>query len=128
LIIGLEVRKSEDGNEQQQNIFLHSLKPMIIQWVADSREFFKVLGQWCLQAHVWPWLIIFTAVLLGISSAWITWHVLQRRLVQPVNKQQAADKIPWYHLDTGGFQESCRLKLKIMPPCPSPFQCFVCPG
>ncbi len=28
----------------------------------------------------------------------------------------------------GGFQESCRLKLKIMPPCPSPFQCFVCPG
>ncbi len=29
---------------------------------------------------------------------------------------------------SGGFQESCRLKLKIMPPCPSPFQCFVCPG
>ncbi len=31
-------------------------------------------------------------------------------------------------LTVGGFQESCRLKLKIMPPCPSPFQCFVCPG
>ncbi len=28
---------------------------------------------------------------------------------------------------TGGFQESCRLKLKIMLPCPSLFQCFVSP-
>ncbi len=28
----------------------------------------------------------------------------------------------------GGFQGSCRLTLKIMPPRPSPFQCFVSPG
>ncbi len=27
----------------------------------------------------------------------------------------------------GGFQDSCRLKLKIMLPCPSLFQCFVSP-
>ncbi len=75
-------------------------------------SFFKVLGQWCLQAHVWPWLVIFIAVLLGISSAWITWHVLQRRLVQPVNKQQAADKIPWHNLDVEQVLEKLHTSIK----------------
>ena len=37
--------------------------------------------------------------------------------------EQEAD----YVLGFGGFQDSCRLKLKIMLPCPSLFQCFVSP-
>ncbi|MEE9423926.1 MAG: cation-transporting P-type ATPase [Methylococcales bacterium] len=85
---------------------------MIMQWVADSKEFFTTLSQWLLQPHVWPWLVILTAVFLGISSAWITWHVLQRRLVQPVNKRQAADKIPWHHLDAEQVLEKLHTSIK----------------
>ncbi|MCK4842996.1 MAG: cation-transporting P-type ATPase [Methylococcales bacterium] len=43
---------------------------------------------------------MFTAVLLGIISAWITWNFLQRRQLQANNKHQVPDKIAWHSHST----------------------------
>ena len=55
----------------------------------------EVIYHWFAQTHIWPWLVMFTAVLLGIISAWITWNFLQRRQLQANNKHQVPDKIAW---------------------------------
>ena len=73
---------------------------MILQWLSTTSDFIISIYHWAAQSQVWPWLVILTAIILGIASAWITWHFLQRQQAQPVHKhkQQSQDKTAWHSL------------------------------
>jgi len=71
---------------------------MIMQWLTDTGVLFIAFYHWLLLPQVWPWLIILTAILVGSTSAWITWHILQRRQSAKFDKQEYADKIAWHSL------------------------------
>lgn len=71
---------------------------MLIQWLTAQGVFFSTLYDWLAQPQVWPWLAMLVSVLLGVASAWTTWHILQRRLEQKFDTQQAQEKIAWYAL------------------------------
>ena len=71
---------------------------MTKQWISSATDVFISIYHWVIQAQVWPWLVIVTAVMLGIVSAWITWHFLQRHQTQPVNKRQHQEKTAWHNL------------------------------
>ena len=71
---------------------------MTKQWLSSATDVFISIYHWLIQAQVWPWLVIVTALLLGMVSAWITWYFLQRRQIQSLNKQQTQDKTAWHNL------------------------------
>jgi magnesium-transporting ATPase (P-type) len=77
--------------------------------LTDNSEFFENIYLWLAQPHVWPWLVIFTALLLGIASAWVTWHFLQKRQQLSANIKQTADKITWHSLSA----EQALIKLHV---------------
>lgn len=69
---------------------------MTTQWFSNINDFFISLFDWASQPQLW--LIISTAIVVGIYSLWITWHILKKQQVKPVNKPTTEDKIPWHNL------------------------------
>ncbi len=68
------------------------------QWLTDINNLFIALYQWLSLPYVWPWLVILIAIFLGIFSAWITWHVLQKQQRAQPETQTSTDKIAWHSL------------------------------
>ncbi|MCF7970243.1 MAG: cation-transporting P-type ATPase [Methylococcaceae bacterium] len=67
-----------------------------MQWLTDIRALLNTTYQCLSQPQIWPWLVIVLAILLGILSAWITWHILQKQATRQENKQEAGDKLAWH--------------------------------
>jgi magnesium-transporting ATPase (P-type) len=67
-------------------------------WLTDINNLSITFYQWLSQPYIWPWLVILIAILLGISSAWITWTLLQRQQEPKLEAQASADKIAWHSL------------------------------
>ena len=70
----------------------------MLQWFIDQSDFFISIYHWITLPQIWPWLVISTSVLLGIASAWVTWHFLQWRQAQQNNKRPPSDKTAWHNL------------------------------
>ncbi len=71
---------------------------MIMQLFTDIENVLGITYHWLSQPQIWPWIMIVFAILLGITSAWITWHILQKQQTRHADKQEAKDKIAWYSL------------------------------
>jgi len=67
-------------------------------WLTDINNLSITFYQWLSLPYVWPWLVILIAILLGISSAWVTWQLLQRQQEPKLEAQASADKITWHSL------------------------------
>ncbi|MEE9356422.1 MAG: cation-transporting P-type ATPase [Methylococcaceae bacterium] len=63
-------------------------------------DYFTAINNCATQQCVWPWLVLIASIILGFTSAWFTWHLLQSRQTQQLKKRQLPDKIPWHNLDT----------------------------
>ncbi len=73
---------------------------MIMEWFLKTTNYFTTINYWLEQPHVWPWLVILGSIILGIISAWITWHILENRNTDQPKQRQPTDKIAWHNLDT----------------------------
>ncbi len=60
------------------------------------RNILNFLYNYCSQAHIWPWLVVAFAIVLGIVSAWATWHFLQWHQARSHQNSQGRATTTWH--------------------------------
>ena len=69
-----------------------------------NNELLEKIYLFFIQAHIWPWLVIFIAVLLGIII-WIKWQFFQNKQLQPPNSSKHSNIISWHSLSANQVLE-----------------------